>query len=123
MYQFPETEPLSANQDYYILLRFLTDVNWCANLNSLQMNLKDMETSNDDIEMDKPITFYPNPASDYITLSYSGRLVVVDLQGISYMDRQVVAGETIDIRKLASGFYLINMISDGKSIVTKMIKR
>lgn len=68
------------------------------------MNLKDMETSNDDIEMDKPITFYPNPASDYITLSYSGRLVVVDLQGISYMDRQVVAGETIDIRKLASGF-------------------
>ena len=123
MYQFPETEPLNANQDYYVLLRFLTDVNWCVNLNSLQMKLKDMETSSDNMEMDKPIIFYPNPTSDYITLGYSGRLVIADLQGIPYVDRQVVAGETIDVRKLASGFYLINMISGGKSIVTKMIKR
>ena len=87
------------------------------------MKLKDMETSSDNMEMDKPIIFYPNPASDYITLGYSGRLVIADLQGIPYVDRQVVAGETIDVRKLASGFYLINMISGGKSIVTKMIKR
>ncbi|WP_293734902.1 hypothetical protein, partial [uncultured Parabacteroides sp.] len=44
-YKFPETAPLSANQDYYILLRFLTDVNWCVNLNSLSMILKDTGTS------------------------------------------------------------------------------
>ena len=29
-YKFPETAPLSANQDYYILLRFLISAQWCS---------------------------------------------------------------------------------------------
>lgn len=56
-YKFPETAPLSANQDYYILLRFLTDVNWCVNLNSLSMILKDTGTSIEEPEMGKPVIF------------------------------------------------------------------
>lgn len=122
-YIFPETTTLEANQDYYVRLTFLTDVNWCVNLKSLHLTLKDTETSNEDIEIEQPIIFYPNPTSDYITIGRSGRIVISNLNGIAYVDKQVVAGETIDVRELASGFYLVNMISDNKLNVAKMIKK
>ena len=87
------------------------------------MALKDTETSNKDIEIEKTVTFYPNPASDYITINCGGSIVITDLKGIVCVERQVAADETVDVSKLAPGFYLINIISDGKLNVAKMIKK
>ena len=123
IYKFPETASLSANQDYYILLRFLTDVNWCVNLNSLSMTLKDTGTSIEKPETEKPVIFYPNPAADYIIAGCSGKIVISDLKGIAHIDRLVNAGERIDLGILVSGFYIVNMISNDKLYVAKMIKK
>ena len=122
-YKFPETEPLSADQDYYILLRFLTDVNWCVNLNSLSMILKDTGTSIEEPEMGKPVIFYPNPAANYIIAGCSGKIMISDLKGITHINRLVSAGERIDLRILTSGFYIVHMISNDKLYVAKMIKK
>ena len=122
-YKFPETAPLSANQDYYILLRFLTDVNWCVNLNSLSMILKDTGTSIEEPEMGKPVIFYPNPAANYIIAGCSGKIMISDLKGITHINRLVSAGERIDLRILTSGFYIVHMISNDKLYVAKMIKK
>lgn len=122
-YHFPETAQLCTDQDYYVLLRFLTNVNWCVNLNALSMTLKDTETSNKDIEIEKTVTFYPNPASNYITINCGGRIVITDLKGIVCIERQVAADDPVDVSSLAPGFYLINIISDGKLNVAKMIKK
>lgn len=76
------------------------------------------------------ISIYPNPASDYITLSTNGAtkeqisVIIYDINGRTMLNKQLSAGKgihssTLDISKLESGIYIINI---GGEISKKLIK-
>ncbi|MEO8533799.1 MAG: family 16 glycosylhydrolase, partial [Flavobacterium sp.] len=74
---------------------------------------------------------YPNPASDYIELSVSGKLTnkevtIHDLAGNLVVKNKIntTADETIiDISRLPKGIYILNFSSDEKRWTKKLIKK
>jgi hypothetical protein len=68
--------------------------------------------SNDDFSDEKVIVMYPNPSSDFITISNlksSVNYTVADLSGRVVLKSNLSQGESIDIRSLSKGVYLIHL--------------
>ncbi|MFN4084078.1 MAG: T9SS type A sorting domain-containing protein [Bacteroidia bacterium] len=68
-------------------------------------------------------TIYPNPAKDLIKIAgvKAERYFITDLAGRLVLDGDVI-DNTIDVSKLANGFYVINAKADRGLIVHKFIK-
>ena len=75
----------------------------------------------EDITADKAtLAVYPNPATEYVYVGQNGTLTVMNLSG------KIVAesyGNSIDVRNLPQGIYLLKMESNGQSQVAKFIKK
>ena len=75
----------------------------------------------EDITADKTtLAVYPNPATEYVYVGQNGTLTVMNLSG------KIVAetyGNSIDVRNLPQGIYLLKMESNGQSQVAKFIKK
>ncbi|MBE0647822.1 MAG: T9SS type A sorting domain-containing protein [Bacteroidales bacterium] len=79
----------------------------------------------DEIVFGSEWTVYPNPASTFIMIrsESAGTLVISDFRGSSIRTINLAKGESrIDITSLATGMYLINLITEDKTIRTKFIK-
>lgn len=77
-------------------------------------------------ELAPALRFFPNPASDYITLISSGKgsIEVYDMTG--KVLQQALLQETsqiLDIRGLQAGVYFLRTVSDGQTSVEKLIVR
>ena len=77
------------------------------------------------------VTTYPNPTTSDATLSVEGltmdaKVIVSDVNGKTIINAVLPAGQTtmtITTSELSSGVYYVTVISDGKTMTHKLIKR
>jgi len=75
------------------------------------------------------LSFYPNPATDKITLEISGEtgesiLVIVNIEGKEVIKQKITSRKTlVDISSLNSGVYFIRLTNDRTVEVGKIIKQ
>lgn len=92
---------------------------------------KDITVTSDDIETAteriilSAIYFYPNPATDYITVTGDGlsRAEVYSSGGAKVIDTPLTTSTSIDVRRLASGIYFVKITAAGGQVVRKMIRK
>ncbi len=71
--------------------------------------VKDAPTSVTDLD-GKMISFYPNPATDYVTITgYDGMFRITDLTGNEMIKGETVSKPTIEVNTLPVGMYFIQL--------------
>lgn len=81
---------------------------------------------NDLVNDANSISLYPNPASDNVTISapVGSEISITNLTGTTVKQNIASAAQTtISVADLASGIYIVNVASEGKSFVTKLVVR
>ncbi|MFB6343853.1 T9SS type A sorting domain-containing protein [Saccharicrinis sp. FJH62] len=78
--------------------------------------------------VDRPsIQIYPNPAGDYLSISAPDNILslsVVNLSGQQIIEETRINNQSLDIRALPSGYYLLNITTkDGDNIIMPFIKK
>jgi hypothetical protein len=71
------------------------------------------------------ITVYPNPAGDNITVTTQqhATMEILNLQGQTMMQQPIQQGKTnLDISNLAKGIYMLRLINNDKTEVTRIVK-
>ncbi|PKA83687.1 putative secreted protein (Por secretion system target) [Ulvibacter sp. MAR_2010_11] len=84
----------------------------------------------DDNNLDVAIVMYPNPAQSQVTIANNSTIAldkaaIYDINGklVMTIDLQTMQGEkVIDISRLASGVYMVQISSDQASVVKRLIK-
>ncbi|MCF0055136.1 T9SS type A sorting domain-containing protein [Dyadobacter sp. CY356] len=82
-----------------------------------------------DTELSQLISFYPNPASDYLQIDQAApaiaHLSVINLNGTEvYSVNEPVSGSLIDIKNFQSGIYLVKFqLKNGTLATHKMVKK
>ncbi|TRX25223.1 T9SS type A sorting domain-containing protein [Flavobacterium franklandianum] len=76
--------------------------------------------------MESKFSIFPNPVKDILTIQNSDsrsfeKVIISDLTGKKVLE-QNSGSNTINLEKLQNGMYLLQIISDGKSTVSKFIK-
>jgi hypothetical protein len=72
------------------------------------------------------ITVYPNPVTDVLHLSGVrgvGMLAISDLNGKTWLTKQVVDNEVIHVSSLQSGLYILKLITVDDTVIRKIIKK
>ena len=70
------------------------------------------------------ISFYPNPASDYLAINTnvdSLEVVVYNVMGQKVLSEKLISTEKLDISKLQSGLYIVKLYNQKKELQTKKI--
>jgi hypothetical protein len=72
------------------------------------------------------VTFYPNPATDFITIKYNGKAAIKMIE-ILNLNGQVVASDNnstdkLNIKELPMGFYILHAITANHDYKIKLIK-
>jgi hypothetical protein len=80
-------------------------------------------------ELSKPsLTFYPNPASENITLQWKDKYVSLNLQvfqinGAKVLDKIVYSDEKVSVAHLVKGMYLLKLLDGRENVYTgKLVK-
>lgn len=70
-----------------------------------------------------PISIYPNPAADFITIDCNSQteISLFDLNGKLILASSLNAKETFDLTEMANGIYFIECISSGSRFVQKIV--
>jgi|AntAceMinimDraft_17_1070374.scaffolds.fasta_scaffold05367_3 hypothetical protein len=87
-------------------------------------------TIHDFSNIPKFIRIYPNPASDYITIEFLGKIslqkydiYIFNIQGQLILQQLIQQkGVTLDISQLAKGIYIVKLSNRDNTIVTKLVK-
>lgn len=85
------------------------------NYNSSLLNTNDLKMSH--------LKISPNPSGDFITiagLKKQEKIIIYNISGAKVLEKNIAAAETIDIRSLSSGLYIIRL-ENGQSL--KFIKK
>ena len=70
------------------------------------------------------IAFYPNPAKDYINIfsNGKGKVEIVNISGQVVLTEEIsVSTQKINLNKLESGIYMVNIITPEKTVNSKLI--
>lgn len=75
--------------------------------------------------LDKSITVYPNPTTDFLNIqnqsnSTIDKMIVIDLTGKKIFEQN--NSNPIDVQNLSKGMYVLEVISGGNKMVEKFIK-
>jgi fumarate reductase subunit C len=74
--------------------------------------------------MVEKLSLAPNPATDFITIGSAEKIKAVTVFDMSGKKVSVaVQGNSIDIRSLAAGAYIIDVVTDKERISSKFIKK
>jgi len=104
-----------------------SDPNWVATRIWLRYN--DPTLSQNDNELDKLVDLHPNPATNFISLSYSESISEVSYEVIDNLGRtivpkiEVVTERQIDISELSSGLYFVKIKLDDELVIKRFIKK
>jgi len=99
-------------------------------IRTLTITLENVILGNNDHQFSKNIAIYPNPTSDFITISAKNSTIsTIEIYNI--LGKEILKVNTtnsnqlkIDLSDLSSGIYLIKIIdSTGKSTLKKVVKR
>jgi len=81
------------------------------------------------VDKNEIIEVYPNPATDNISINYSGNIFplkykLTDLNGKVIISRTITrSSELIDLRSVAAGTYIINAKAGDYNLIKKIVKR
>lgn len=89
---------------------------------------KTISTAINDVKNDDDLIIYPNPASDYITIDYKeenpASLKIYDTTGKLVLSKEnMKAQEQVDIQALSNGIHIIELMSEDKVYISKLVKR
>ena len=93
-----------------------------SSCDTLHTGINDLETGKNGLRV------YPNPATDYISISLlqyhkSAKLSIYDALGKEvYRNENMYLDDTIDVRKFSSGIYLIKVSSDDGDLTGRFVK-
>ncbi|MBK8080096.1 MAG: T9SS type A sorting domain-containing protein [Saprospiraceae bacterium] len=68
---------------------------------------------------------YPNPASDFINLTYNNisQLKIFNTFGqVVFENPKIITDQSIDIRTFQSGLYFVKFLAEGKPLINTFIK-
>lgn len=71
------------------------------------------------------VLLYPNPTNNDVTILFSEpsiRLTLTDASGKVITTRKLVSGEKVSLTDLHSGVYFFTIVSDGRTIVKRIVK-
>jgi pectate lyase len=73
------------------------------------------------------VSLYPNPVSDYLHINTAGQKIlnakVYTFAGSLVKDTAAVTGNSLDLRNLSAGNYIISVTTDKGTITKKIIKK
>jgi hypothetical protein len=87
------------------------------------------DTLSNSVDLSQNIfSVYPNPASNVVNIENTGSIDAVNIIDINgrVVKKQIFAGETniqLDVSELASGIYIMNIISEGNVTAKKIVKQ
>jgi hypothetical protein len=76
-----------------------------------------------DPQLDTTLTLYPNPTSDYFTVSRGSEQIDASAMTIYDMSGKIVARQTTDVSGLSSGMYLVRIDLESRSQTLRLIKK
>ena len=82
-------------------------------------------TGTENIQNNFGINIFPNPAKDKLTMEspQKSTIEILNIQGQTILQQQLQQGKTdIDISRLAKGVYILRLLSNDKTAVTKIVK-
>jgi hypothetical protein len=87
----------------------------------------DVVITNDLLSIDKQsgIHVYPNPVTDFLTIDEDriDQMTIFNMQGQAVMNVKMSQTQTVDLRELTSGYYLLHLIQGEQTNVIKIIKK
>lgn len=106
-------------------LRFVHNNNeGSAYIDHIKINNENaLSTKETNIKANK-LKIHPNPSSDFITIDSHDKIKNIEIYDITGKKIQVKSvGDTVDIRDLSSGLYLLNVETEGQNFTEKFIKK
>lgn len=118
---FPETAPVDSSKVKGIEF-YLNTGNGTFWMDNLQMEVSDMTALSDIREI--PLTVYPNPSKDFITLSNditaeAKNVIIYDVSGktiLSISKNEIANPLQIDIRDLNTGIYFLKVFGNNEEV-------
>lgn len=118
----------SANTPVPIFMRtgFPTNGNAMATI-TFTYNSSTLSTST--FSIDKQVSLYPNPASDYVTLKNSSQkpiqsITIYNVLGKAVLQKQITTQDdsiSIPTSQLNSGLYMVRIVSKSNAVLTKKL--
>ena len=103
-------------------LRFLSDATLPYLIDNLKLTGVEKTLSVDSNQLNKnAVSFYPNPASDYITIKNAQKISIIDMNG--RLVKEANAIEKVDVSSLVKGIYLVKLVSENNTQISKLIKK
>ena len=94
---------------------------------AIYFNNGDIETANLAEKEELLFKLHPNPTSDYLILSWNGNyeasVEIIDVTGALIRSYEVSSGESICVADLSNSMYYIKWIGNGKSSVSRFVKK
>lgn len=127
VYQFTATE------DVIVSVVVVTPYG-CVSTDQIEVTIDDALSVAEDSE-DSTVRFFPNPTRDQLSVEFSLKgnsrdvlLSVFDLSGKKLAEKMIPAAQSSDIHRLdlsglASGIYLINLMSDDINLTRQVVKQ
>lgn len=87
--------------------------------------IKDMTVSANEISLNN-LDIYPNPAANIINVTNNkkaGTITIYNLAGVKILQQQIGKSNSIDIRALSPGVYIIRLSSPSGMLQQKLIKK
>ncbi len=105
----------------------MTDEGWVQTDKSTYYYSAASSTLIDELESPS-LSFYPNPASENITLKWKARYTQLNLQvfqinGAKVLEQKVLSGEKVSVSHLVKGMYLLKLLDGQENVYTgKLMK-
>lgn len=119
--------PLAPGRDYYVYVKAYCNSIYPESEWGL-IGFSTFPTGIAGVNSNVAISVYPNPATDVVNVSIANatadaRIAVTDLAGKILITQPVVRGtNTIDIRQLAKGMYMLKYLEGDRETVSKFTK-
>ncbi len=101
----------------------------CEASKTVEKDVQIIVSNNQDNELARKIMTYPNPVKDQLTIKWNGvsqtkKIRILDLIGKKYLEQSVNTPETetiLNLANLAKGLYFLEIQTEGKKLVRKML--
>lgn len=101
----------------------------CQASKTIEKDVQIIVSSNQDNELARKIMTYPNPVKDELTIKWNGisqakKIRILDLIGKKWFEQSVNTPETetiLHLSNLAKGLYFLEIQTEGKKLVRKMM--
>lgn len=99
----------------------------CAHNNALKLSVKGITTGIQKIDLENSVSVYPNPSSDFVTISNNSQIAIKSIQIMNSVGQVVKTvdgnNNSISLQELAAGNYFIKINSADNYCIKPIIKK